>query len=91
MGADHVADECALNSRKSFPMFILYSARDPPRQRDEASVGDRKRVHRGACFNWNDTECARKNCPFEHVCSRCFGDHKRHECEPATTLPTKAI
>ena len=39
-----------------------------------------KRRRKGACCAWNDGRCHSSSCRFEHVCSRCHGDHKRPMC-----------
>ena len=41
----------------------------------------RRRQKRGACFAWNNGRFPRAPyCPFDHVCSKCFGSHRREMC-----------
>ena len=36
---------------------------------------------RGACFARNDGNCVLPYCCFDHVCSKCFGSHRRLVCQ----------
>lgn len=56
--------------------------------RDLASAPWRENaVLQNLCFNFNRSECSRKNCPFKHKCARCQdGGHGAGKCEKATDL-----
>ncbi|XP_062622107.1 uncharacterized protein LOC134283613 isoform X3 [Saccostrea cucullata] len=34
------------------------------------------------CFSFNNNagQCARSNCEYAHICSKCFGDHNKKDC-----------
>ena len=36
----------------------------------------RRRRRRGACCAWNDGNCSRPYCCYDHVCLKCYGDHR---------------
>jgi len=40
----------------------------------------RKRRRRGACYAWNDGNCSRPYCHYDHVCSKCYGDYRWPSC-----------
>ena len=48
-------------------------------RRDSGKGGKDKvqRIRRGACFAWDDGNSSLSYCQFEHVCSKCFGGHRR--------------
>ena len=37
----------------------------------------RKRERIGACYAWNESRCTFVRCRYEHVRSRCGGDHPK--------------
>ncbi len=48
---------------------------------DSGMVPKAKRRRVTACFAWNDSRpCAVIPCRFQHVCSRCGGEHKKSAC-----------
>ena len=52
-------------------------------EREELSGGPlepRRRRRRGACYVWNDGNCSRPYCRYDHVCSKCYGDHRWSSC-----------
>ena len=77
MGADHAFEDCALHPNKSMPMLLQYQSKETAYKKEDPR---RKKPRRGACFSWNDGECTAKNCPYDHVCSRCFGEHRKRVC-----------
>ena len=77
MGADHTFEDCALHPNKSMPMLLQYQSKETAYKKEDPR---RKKPRRGACFSWNDGECTAKNCPYDHVCSRCFGEHRKRVC-----------
>ena len=85
---DHSLEDCALNPNRAVPVVRL---REPPREHREPSrehrdggrtgeAGFKRRRRIGACYAWNDGRCNSPSCRFEHVCSRCHGEHKRLVC-----------
>ena len=87
---DHTDEECALHPNREVPLIRM---REPAaRTREEIRMVrpemGRKKPRKGACFAWNGSECARKNCFFEHACSRCFSrDHTRPRAPRETDEP----
>ena len=82
--SDHSQEDCALHPSKALPIVqfkesaLGISRRD--RERGEESP-PRRRIRRGACYAWNDGRCtAQPYCHFEHVCSKCGGEHRRSAC-----------
>ena len=75
LAADHAQEDCALHPQRGVPVVRFKEAGTP-------RLGDirRKRPRRGACFAWNEGKCSAQYCRFDHVCSKCFGDHKRVVC-----------
>ena len=81
MLSDHTQEECALTP-------VPRHGREPIRERQQRSPERavrsperRRRQKRGACFAWNDGRCPRvPYCPFDHVCSKCFGNHRGEMC-----------
>jgi len=49
----------------------------------------RKRFKRGPCYAWNDGMCMAQQCQWEHVCSKCAGDHSGPMCSLGSS-PTEA-
>ena len=83
MLSDHTQEECALatTSRQGRDLIRDRQQRRSP-ERVRKSPEQRRRRKTGACFAWNDGRCSRSPyCPFEHVCSKCFGDHRRAACK----------
>lgn len=87
---DHIAEECALYNPKptneSGPSgsTIRHGERSHVKGGYEEKHGrgewHRKRSRKGACYGWNDGKCVTQHCQYEHVCSRCYGDHRRPAC-----------
>ena len=84
MMADHSQEECALHPNRSLPVVqmqeVRRGGREEPRLRPPEGY-KRRAGRRGPCFQWNDGRCTHPYCRFEHVCSRCYGDHKRVACK----------
>ena len=90
--SDHLPEECALHPDRAMPVVRLtdrtgageWRARSPERRGRSSERRDqepgRKRQRKGACFLWNDGKCSSARCRFDHVCSRCFGNHRRPAC-----------
>ena len=75
--SDHSQEECALRPKQ----VAQYNTRvEERRDLGKATEERGRRKRRGACFAWNDGSCSSPYCRFEHVCSRCFGGHKRVAC-----------
>ncbi len=54
------------------------STQGPP---DSGSKPRPKRRRVISCFAWNDgRSCAAVPCRFQHICSRCGGEHKKPAC-----------
>lgn len=32
------------------------------------------------CYAWNDGQCSLPYCRFDHVCQRCYGNHRKGVC-----------
>lgn len=77
MLSDHSQEECALRPQQTIRESVRRDERrEPVREREERS----RHRKRGACFAWNDGNCGLPYCRFEHVCSKCFGGHRRSVC-----------
>lgn len=74
--SDHAQDECALQVKSPGPIFRRSETPGGPRGKEEKG----RRRRRGACYAWNDGKCTTPYCRFDHVCSRCYGEHKRSVC-----------
>ncbi len=76
--SDHTQEECALHQ------FLSQSANEGGKielRKEPGKVEERPRLkRRGACFEWNDGNCRLPYCCFEHVCSKCYGNHRRDAC-----------
>ena len=84
MMADHSQEECALHPSRSLPVVQMQEVRRGGREEPRLRPPDghkRRAGRRGPCFQWNDGRCTHPYCRFEHVCSRCYGDHKRVTCK----------
>ncbi len=78
MLADHSQEECALRPQHTNrESSRREERREPGKEREERG----RQRRRGACFAWNDGNCALPYCRFEHVCSKCFGSHRRSACQ----------
>ena len=82
LSSDHGQEECALHPQRAVPVVRFKESGASLRDEWRLKPGElrRKRPRKGACFAWNDGRCTTQNCPFEHVCSKCFGDHRRAAC-----------
>ena len=77
MMADHTREECALNPARSLPVVQMKE----PEGRSRVPEGKaRKRGRAGPCYAWNDGKCTYPQCRYEHVCSKCLGEHRRASC-----------
>lgn len=75
---DHSREDCALHPGRNLPVVRLGDVaerRFRPDQRRGKSGGKRP------CFAWNDGRCSLPYCRFEHICSRCHGNHRRDVCK----------
>ena len=80
MMADHSQEECALHASRALPVVQMQEVRKGGREEPRLRPSDgckRRAGRRGPCFQWNDGRCTHHYCRFEHVCSHCYGDHKR--------------
>ena len=89
MMSDHTQEECALNPSRALPVVHWRDPGAGPSRREDFEP--RRRGSRGACFAFNDGRCTSPYCRFEHVCSRCGGNHRKSACRPRTrdNLPGK--
>ncbi len=83
MASDHTQDECALAQAKNVsrgrPLLLEPGTRETRLKRWD---GRRERGRtRLPCFAWNDGRCIHPHCKFDHICSRCFGNHKKSACK----------
>ncbi len=83
MGSDHTQEECALfqakNAVRGRQLVLEQGTRENKPRRWE---GRRERGRaRLPCFAWNDGRCVHPHCKFDHICSRCFGNHKKITCK----------
>ena len=82
---DHGREDCALNPSRTVPVVHMKESAAPTKVDPRGGSGEprRKRPRRGACFAWNDGSCksSSESCKFEHVCSYCFGNHRRPFCK----------
>jgi len=82
---DHSAEECALYNPRPMAETGIAPVGSVMRggyEEKPVKGGEwrRKRSRRGACYAWNDGKCGAQHCQYDHVCSRCYGDHKRPMC-----------
>jgi hypothetical protein len=75
--SDHTQDECALQSHKAAPGGRGESSGELGRSQDDRG----RRRRKGACFAWNSGKCFLPYCRFDHVCSRCHGEHRKAACK----------
>ena len=80
LASDHTQDDCALHPTPMVPWVRL---KDQARggRREDRHHHETRRNWKGPCYAWNDGRCTAPYCRFEHVCSRCGGDHKRRVCK----------
>ena len=79
LASDHAHEDCALHPGRNVPvvrMGLETMPRDSRARRGEARRGR----SRQPCYAWNDGRCVLPYCRFEHICSRCFGPHKKAAC-----------
>ena len=81
MMSDHEQEDCALHPNRALPLVQLRDLGVGPSRREEHE-DPRRRAARGACFAYNDGRCSSPYCRFEHVCSRCGGNHREAACRP---------
>jgi len=74
MMSDHSQEDCALNPNRALALVQLRDLGMGPGRREEQDP--RQRSRRGAYFAFNDWRCSSPYYRFEHVCSRCGGNHK---------------
>ncbi len=80
MQSDHTQEECGLQASMN---------RQPTQGRDLGvaapvrGLDRRKRERVGACYAWNEGRCTFVRCRYEHVCSRCGGEHRKPQCREA--------
>ena len=41
------------------------------------------------CFKWNGNGCSFPTCRYAHVCSVCFGTHKKGDCSAPSVVTSK--
>jgi len=76
MLSDHSQEECALSQFSK-----AGSKREWEREEPQVGSGEpRRRRRRGACYAWNDGNCSGPYCAYDHVCSKCYGNHRRSSC-----------
>ena len=82
LASDHGQEDCALHPQRAVPVVRFKETGSGLREdwRPRTSEPRRKRPRKWACFAWNDGQCSLQNCRFEHVCSKCSGDHRRSQC-----------
>ena len=84
---DHTWQECALHISRPAPatgvsIRSYQEKHTSSRYFGEKSRGEprKKQFRRGPCFAWNDGMCTAQQCQWEHVCSKCDGDHRKPMC-----------
>ena len=79
---DYSLEECSLYMGKPSPAAIWsgFPARGREDRHSRSGESSKKCNRKGACYTWNDGRCTTYPCPYEYVCSKCFGDHKRSTC-----------
>lgn len=80
MMSDHSQDDCALHPSRTLPMVQFRDAMMAGPSRREEVEPRRKPRSRGACYAFNDGKCSSPYCRFEHICSRCGGNHRKSAC-----------
>ncbi len=77
MQPDHGSEECALNLGKNTSMLRVTEPSDRrPRWEPRRNKGGGKRP----CFAWNEGRCSLPYCRFDHVCVKCYWNHRRETC-----------
>lgn len=72
MLTDHTQEECGLHLNQGRAAVLA-------RESGSTSVR-RKRERAGPCYAWNEGRCTFVRCRYEHVCSRCGGEHRKLQC-----------
>ena len=75
---DHAQEDCALNSHRVLPLVQFRDLGAGPSRREEYEP--RHQLSRGACFAFNNGKCSSPCCRFDHVCTRCGGNHRKSSC-----------
>jgi len=74
---DHGSEDCALNLGKNTSTRQATEPSDRrPRWEPRRNKGGGKRP----CFAWNEGRCSLPYCRFDHVCVKCYGNHRRDTC-----------
>ena len=91
LASDHAQEDCALHPQRAVPVVRFKETGCGMREdwRGRTPEPRRKRPRKGACFAWNDDRCTLLNCRFEHVCSKCSGDHRRSQCRSNRVDPDR--
>ncbi len=73
----------ALYTKAILSARSLKLAKPPPLE--SSSLPKAKKRKMMVCFAWNDGRlCASLPCRYQHVCSRCAGDHRKSACSAAS-------
>lgn len=82
----------ALYTKAILSAGSLKPAQPPPSE--SSSLPKAKKRKMMVCFAWNDGRlCASTPCRYQHVCSRCAGDHRKSACsavsegQPSSATP----
>ena len=81
MLADHAQEECALNPSRATPGMQIQGVGAGSGRQKALDPMRRKRERAGPCYAWNDGRCTFARCRYDHVCTRCGGEHKRGQCK----------
>ncbi len=72
----------ALYTKAILSAGCLKSTQPPPSEGTSLPKGKKRKLM--VCFAWNDGRvCASMPCRYQHVCSRCGGDHRKSACTSA--------
>ncbi len=80
METDHASQACAL-----VQTLVSKTVQGQGFSSDYSNQRRQSREIRGSCFEWNEGKCDLPYCRFRHVCVKCGGHHRDHQCRGATT------
>ena len=76
--SDHAYEDCALHPNRTAPVVQMREVGGVHHKGQEVR---RKRERAYTCFAWNEGRCTYVKCRYDHVCSRCGGDHRKAQCK----------
>ena len=87
LASNHAQEDCALYPPSAVPAG-RFREQARSNRREDRHHHEPRRSWKGPCYAWNDGKCGAPYCRFEHVCSRCGGEHRRRFCKSG--MPDRA-